>query len=774
MTVSLRLFCGLALPPALGVAAQAQTASNPAAAPTLASDQTVKLSEFDVTEKSSHSYLPSETMTGSRVATPIKDLPFSINIVTNEMMQDFGIFEINENLNAFLPGFSNLDQGGGYNLRGFNASFQLRDGFLRLGRYSSSNVDRIEIINGSNASIYGLASPGGLVNMISKAPKKETTASLFVAKGNYDTDRETLEATGTIAPNTYYITDLGLYEQAYNNQYGHDRDHEFYTAVRHDFSSSTDLTVQYEFADRRQHSPPPAAPQVQDARIAGYAISGVTAPAAYTGLDKFTDRIDQLGPYSMLDRSEGFLTGIFETRFNDVWSLRASANRYWARRWDFNQNTAASTESISAAGVATLTRGANPNKTLIIEDGGGLQTDLLADYKILQDKVNAKSLITFDFNDYYRYEPVYNITGAELAAYTPIRTITLGQPIPGYYLGDGYLTPFPYSNGNGTLTRLDHNRASDWGTLLRQQFYMFDDKLKLFMGLRSDYVIERARDVFRPAVPNARAVEHAESPNVGVNYSVTPAISLFVNYSTGFNPNTQSVNATNLAPPSQYVPGETDYGYDYGIKVATPDQKFASTFDAYYTMRYNVLVTQLDPVTGNAVSLPDGNQLVRGFELTDWWFPTPNLTVYAFWGHINSKYRSFGEQYATVGRSPSKITPDDLGLTVSYAFSGALSGLRAGANWSYMRATPLNNGNSGDSYNAKGVLQSSTLQWDVFIPSYYVVNGFVAYRFKTPALQHFTHEVQFNVNNLLNRDYILTTGVAALSRNWAISYRLSY
>ena len=47
--------------------------------------------------------------------------------------------------------------GGGFNLRGFSATSQLRDGFYRLGRYGQSNVDRLEIIRGPNAAIYGRA-----------------------------------------------------------------------------------------------------------------------------------------------------------------------------------------------------------------------------------------------------------------------------------------------------------------------------------------------------------------------------------------------------------------------------------------------------------------------------------------------------------------------------------------------------------------------------------------------------------------------------------------
>ena len=103
-------------------------------------------------------YIASESMTGSRVATPIRELPFSVNVLTSEFFDDFALFELNDNV-AYIGSFTGLDQGGGFNLRGFNATAQLRDGFFRLGRYGSSNVDRIEVIKGPNAAIYGQTSP---------------------------------------------------------------------------------------------------------------------------------------------------------------------------------------------------------------------------------------------------------------------------------------------------------------------------------------------------------------------------------------------------------------------------------------------------------------------------------------------------------------------------------------------------------------------------------------------------------------------------------------
>ena len=61
-----------------------------------AATEAIRLNPFEVTEKSVNGYAASETMTGSRVATPIIDLPYSVNVLTNEFTTDFGLFEFAE------------------------------------------------------------------------------------------------------------------------------------------------------------------------------------------------------------------------------------------------------------------------------------------------------------------------------------------------------------------------------------------------------------------------------------------------------------------------------------------------------------------------------------------------------------------------------------------------------------------------------------------------------------------------------------------------------
>ena len=82
--------------------------SSPAKAP----DEAVRLSDFTVTADNDRGYAASETLSGSRVATKIIDLPYTVNVLTSEFFADFAIFDLNDTLTQ-IGSFTGLSGGGG-------------------------------------------------------------------------------------------------------------------------------------------------------------------------------------------------------------------------------------------------------------------------------------------------------------------------------------------------------------------------------------------------------------------------------------------------------------------------------------------------------------------------------------------------------------------------------------------------------------------------------------------------------------------------------------
>src|SRR4051794_21292298 len=95
----------LALSVVLPIVSRAQDNARPS------DDQPIVLSEFTVKTDASNSYIASESVTGSRVATQIKDLPFTVNVITSEFMNDFDFFDISSDM-AYTSSLNGLDTQG--------------------------------------------------------------------------------------------------------------------------------------------------------------------------------------------------------------------------------------------------------------------------------------------------------------------------------------------------------------------------------------------------------------------------------------------------------------------------------------------------------------------------------------------------------------------------------------------------------------------------------------------------------------------------------------
>ena len=159
------------------------TASSPAVAPSQAEDEVLTLPVFDVTADSAHGYIASESTTGTRIASRIADLPFNVDVVTAPFMKDFAEFNLNDQL-GFVSGFSPSEITGQFQLRGFTSPVVMVDGFRRIGLVDVVDIERIEVIKGPAASIYGAIQPGGAVNIETPQPTKTQTGAFGISIGS--------------------------------------------------------------------------------------------------------------------------------------------------------------------------------------------------------------------------------------------------------------------------------------------------------------------------------------------------------------------------------------------------------------------------------------------------------------------------------------------------------------------------------------------------------------------------------------------------------------
>ena len=762
-------------------------AAAPAQASPPAGEDVVRLSEFSVSASGDRGYAPAETMTGTRVATKIIDLPYTVNVLTAEFFEDFGIFEFADNI-VHIGSFTGLDIGGNFNLRGFSSSFQLRDGFFRLGRYGSSNIDRMEIIKGSNAAIYGRSSPGGMVNMISKGPKTRESQKLTFNYGSYGTERVTLEATGPLAKTslgtTSYIVTGSHYQRDFGQEYARNRNYEYYGAIKHTFPDSSNLLVAAEYLLQMRHAPLNGAPLVTDQKGTASNLDDEVVGYAWN-----LARINPFGPNSELNRGYSGLTANYDKRIDDVWSFRASANYYLVRRWDYNQNTGWGGITVNPA-VATnpvqSARGATPQKGLIFEDGGGVQGDVLARYWTGNRAIEHRTLATIDINDYYRWDPTRqfaNASNPDIVAWNAVRTVRLD---PATLLPAGPVAYFPkwFQWGQVVATRIRKQRVTVVGGLLRHQAALFDGRMLAYAGARYDTVRFRHRE-FIP-VPTNFAVGQmidkrlsALKPNAGVNYKLTNSLRFFVNYSENYFVPQSEATATVNSPDYK---SEIANGWDYGFKGSYFNDRLNFTVSGFYAIRENVQVTDLQetpPGSGNylEVARREGNQLVRGFEFDANWRFTDALSAGGSWGHVYSIYTDFGAASPlAVGRRVQGVAPVNGGAYLKWSpTTGSLKGFSANLGVTHVGPTPTEAPNAGDVYTTtrtgERVLARTTYQWRLRVPGYTLWNLGVRYRLQGRA-SALDHTFAINVNNALDQDYRRANRLLGEERSVFFTYTL--
>jgi outer membrane receptor protein involved in Fe transport len=219
-------------------AASENTASPASATKPSSDEQTVVLNPFEVTTDKDNGYRATNSISGSRVNTSIKDIPIPIQVITSQFINDIGATDLRSALaytssimlqtqndlsnkggtfgSPYGPGGVNNPQGVTSNInqvqlkiRGFITNNTLRDGFLRGNGSDSVNIDRIEVVSGPNALLYGTGNFGGVVDYLTKQPLDKQQGAFTASYGSYNFMRAALDVTGPISETNHLDYRLG-------------------------------------------------------------------------------------------------------------------------------------------------------------------------------------------------------------------------------------------------------------------------------------------------------------------------------------------------------------------------------------------------------------------------------------------------------------------------------------------------------------------------------------------------------------------------------------
>ena len=264
----------------LAVSAYAQTAPKPpatrpptAAAPanvtvngsstSAAGEKIVELSPFQVSPDDDTGYQATNTTSGSRLATSLKETAASISPFTPEFLSDIAATNVSEMLNYAANAELNAgdSEGSGFNNpRDFSSAggepFRVRgipagvstDYVENAAPQDFYNIERAEVASGPNSILFGSGDAGGLVSLTSKKAQvnrnKYNATAVF---GSWDYERYTTDLNHVIIPRTLALRLNGLYSNAKSwRKYEFNDAKRLAGSVTYKPFSKTSISVNYE------------------------------------------------------------------------------------------------------------------------------------------------------------------------------------------------------------------------------------------------------------------------------------------------------------------------------------------------------------------------------------------------------------------------------------------------------------------------------------------------------------------------------------------------
>lgn len=613
-----------------------QTPVTPAAEPdtTTSSDQEDEPIEIVVTGEQDTGYSVPEATTATRTETPLRDIPQSIQVVPEQVLEDQRVVRLQD----ALQNVSGITKAGNYGgteagsfiLRGFEQEGNFRNGFRDNNFYSfpeTANVERIEVLKGPASVLFGQAQPGGIINIITKQPLREAYYAADFTIGNYDFYRPTFDISGPLNANGTLLYRLNA---AYQNSGSFrdfvDTERVFVSPVlTWNISDKTTLTANFEYL----YDDP-----LYDRGIVALS-NGSIAPI---GISRFLG-YPQFDTYSNTTYRGGY---IFEHSFSEDWQIRNA----------FSITSDRSNGSYSDLNGALIDDQFVPRElredNSVLENYGS-QTEVIGNFTT--GAIAHQLLVGLELN---RRTDFFDVPSA------PLPPIDIFNPI--YDVS----RPTQFTDRFASLTRTD-----TLGIYLQDQIALLDN-LKLLIGGRLDFSEQETTDIVASTSTNQN--DEAFSPRVGIVYQPSEQISLYASYSRSFLP-VIGRSASN----SPFIP-ERGTQYEVGIKGDFLDNRLSATIAAYQITKTNVQT--IDPNDPD-FSIQVGEQRSRGIELDIAGEILPGWNIIASYAHTDAEVTEDNE--LSIGSRLANVAENTASLWTTYEIqSGNLQGLGFGLGLFYV------------------------------------------------------------------------------------------
>jgi len=554
-----------------------------AAADDAAADAPTPLPKVTVVgEHESEGYLVENTRTATRTDTALVDVPHSVSVVTRELIQDQSMQGLAD-VARYVPG-AGMAQGEGNRdtiiLRGNSSTSDFfLDGVRDDVEYYRDlyNLDRVEILKGPNAMIFGRGGAGGVVNRVSRQANWQPVREVTLQGGSWDNRRATFDAGDAISDGVA-VRITGVYEdsESYRDDFELERKGVNPT-VAFALGESTVLRVSYEYYDYD--------------RVADRGIPSLAAPSLVdrpfrTSESTFFGDPDQSPTAATVN--QGSIT--IDHAFNDQVQLR---NRTVYADYDkFYQNVYAGGPVDPATGLVPLAAYNNQQ----LRENFFNQTDLT--FSAQTGSVGHEFLVGMELGeqttDNVRMTGLFN--GTDLAFLVPADDPNVSVPVT--------FAPTVTDNTN-------HGRATIAAIYVQDQIQLTPNWLAV-LGLRYDSFDMDFTDR-RGAGVNIDTTDDLLSPRGGLIYKPAENVSLYASYSMTYVPRA-GAQLSSLAITNEAFDPEEFENIEVGAKWDV-NPSLALTAALFQLDRKNVIIPDPANPTDPAASLLVDGQRTEGIEL---------------------------------------------------------------------------------------------------------------------------------------------------------------
>ncbi|PIF77716.1 iron complex outermembrane receptor protein [Variovorax sp. 54] len=595
-------------------------------------------------------YVAKRSATATKTDTPILETPQSLTVITADRMAAMGATTLKDAL-SYTPGVAITTFGADsrydwLTLRGFDAyapGFYLdglplrNNGNWGVWRTENYGAERIELLRGPASVLYGQASPGGVVNVVSKRPTAEPQRELQMQLGDHNRKQIAGDFSGPLdAEGKVLYRVVGLVRDAeLPAEKMPDRRLYLAPSLTWRISGDTRLTLLAQVDRTRAGVYNRIRPQVGS--VFPTAI-GTRIPASLLAGDPSYDRF----------HNDQWMVGYeFEHRLNDTVLLRQNA-RYGELKVDYagiwpnrRLTTVDAANPLNPANFMLLGRypTGSREKVSAFSIDNQMQLDLRAgDWQ-------HKLLIGLDYQrnriDQYSFS-----TGSA-------PTINVYAPVYGGPIVEGA----PWMNAD--------MRLAQTGLYVQDQI-KWGDRWSLTLGGRYD---SASNDTFdRLEGKSTRISQHKFTGRAGLVYVMPSGWAPYLSYSESFAP-------TGLVDPVTRDPFKPETGrqYEAGIRYQPPEGKQSYSAAIFDLRRQNYISYG----TG-AAPKQTGEISVRGLELEATAELMPRLNVTASYDYTPRAIVTASANPAEIGKQANAVPRHRMSVWANYRFvNGVKVGLGA-------------------------------------------------------------------------------------------------